>query len=59
MVALLQKSLIFLFAVGDILTKILLQEMPEILLPVFSKIFMVLWLTFKSFIHFEFFLCMV
>ena len=37
--------------------KLLLQEISEILLPMFSSwIFMVLSLTFKSLIHFEFFL---
>ena len=39
---------------GDKSNKILLQAMPQILLPIFSSvIFMVLGLTFKSFIHFE------
>ena len=39
---------------GDISEKILLWEMSEILLPVFSsRIFMILSLTFKSLIHFE------
>ena len=41
----------------DILEIILLCKIPEVLLPMFSsKIFMVLWLTFKTFIHFEFIL---
>ena len=43
------------FAWGDIFNKILLQTMSEILLPMCSsRIFMVLGLTLKSLIHFEF-----
>ena len=42
---------------GDILAKILWCEISEILLPMFSaRIFMVSWLIFKSFIHFEYIL---
>ena len=42
---------------GDILAKILVHKISEILLPMFSSmIFMVSQLTFKSFIHFEFML---
>ena len=42
---------------GDISDKILLRAMSEILLPMCSsRIFMVLGLTFKSLIHFEFIL---
>ena len=41
-------------ALGDISVKILLREMSEIFLPMFSlRIFMVLQLMFKSFIHLE------
>ena len=45
-------------ALGDISDKILLQATSEILLPVFffPTIFMILGLTFKSLIHFEFIL---
>ena len=47
-------SFIFL-ALGDILVKILLHEISEIFLPMFSsRIFMVSWLIVKSFIHLEF-----
>ena len=55
-------SPIFLFfsfvslAWGDISKEILLRMMSESLLPVFSSSFMVLNLTFKSLIHFEFIL---
>ena len=49
-------SFIFL-SIGDMSTKILLQEMSEILLAIFSSnIFMALQVTFKCFIHFEFIL---
>ena len=49
-------SFIYL-ALGDISVKILLCGMSEILLPMFSsRTFMVSWLMFKSFIHFEFIL---
>ena len=42
-------------ALGDILVKILLHGISKIFLPVFScRAFMVLQLTFKSFIHHEF-----
>ena len=42
-------------ALEDISVKILLCGMSEILLPMFSsRTFMVPWLMFKSFIHFEF-----
>ncbi|KAM7085124.1 cilia- and flagella-associated protein 68 isoform 1-T1 [Molossus nigricans] len=42
---------------SDVSVKILLCMMSEILLPTFSsRIFMGSWLTFKSFIHFEFIL---
>ena len=42
-------------ALGDILVKIFLCGTSEIFLPIFSsRIFMVLWLIFKSFIHLEF-----
>ena len=41
------------FALEDILVKILLLEVSEMLLPAFfSRTFMVLWFMFKSFIHF-------
>ena len=44
-------------ALEDVLVKILLHAISEILLPMFSsRIFMVLQLMFKSFIHFEFIL---
>ena len=40
-------------AVGDILVKILLHEISEIFLPIFSsRTFMGSWVIFKSFIHF-------
>ena len=58
----LMQSHLFIFsfislALGNILAKILLHEISEILLPVFSaRIFMVSQLTFKSFLHFEFIL---
>ena len=49
-------SFMFL-ALGDILVKILLHEICEIFLPVFSsRIFMVWKLIFKPFIHFQFIL---
>ena len=42
-------------ALGDILVKLLLRGISEIFLPMFSsRIFMVLQLIFKSFIHLEF-----
>ena len=41
-------------AVGEVLVKILLCAICEIFLPMFSKTFMVPWLIFQSFIHFEF-----
>ena len=42
-------------ALEDILAKILLHGISEIFLPMFSsRAFMVSWLMFKSFIHFEF-----
>ena len=42
-------------ALGDIPVKILLYWMSEIFLPMFSsRMFMVLWLIFKCFIHLEF-----
>ena len=44
-------------ALGDISAKILVHGMSEILQSVFSaRTFMVSWLLFKSFIHFEFIL---
>ena len=47
----------FVFLPGEIIfDKILLQAMSEILLPMFSRIFMLLGLTVKSLIHFEFIL---
>ena len=58
----LMKSYLFIFSLfhlthGNISEKILLQEMSEILLPMFSpKSFMVLSVTFKSLINFEFIL---
>ena len=53
------QSHLFIFfialALGDVSAKKLLWEMSEILLPMFSsRVFMVSWLTFKSFMHFEF-----
>ena len=40
-------------ALEDILAKILLYRISEVLLPMFSsRTFMISWLTFKSFIHF-------
>ena len=46
-------------ALGDMSVRMLLREMSEIFLPMFSsKTFMVLRLIFKSFIHLEFiFVC--
>ena len=42
-------------ALGDVSVRMLLRGMSEILLPMFSlRTFMVLQLTFKSFIHLEF-----
>ena len=42
-------------ALGDMSVRMLLREMSEIFLPMFSsRTFMVLRLIFKSFIHFEF-----
>ena len=43
------------FALGDVSVRMLLRGMSEIFLPMFSsRIFMVLQLIFKSFIHLEF-----
>ena len=56
----LRKSHLFIlsfmsYALGNILVKILLWGISEIFLVMFSsRIFMVSWLTFKSFIHLEF-----
>ena len=45
-------------ALGDISVKILLREISEIFLPMFSsRTFMVSWLIVKSFIHLEFIFC--
>ena len=45
---------------GDVSVRMLLPGMSEIFLPMFSsRIFMVLQLILKSFIHLEFILCMV
>ena len=47
-------------ALGDISVKILLHEISEIFLPMFSyRTLMVLQLIFKSFIHLELIFCMV
>ena len=47
-------------ALGDILVEMLLCEMSEIFLPMFSsRTFMMSQLMFKSFIHLKFILCMV
>ena len=47
-------------ALGDILVKILLSGISEVLLPMFrSGTFMVSRFIFKSFMHFELILCMV
>ena len=48
-------TFIFLFASGDRSKKILLRFMSKTVLPVFSsRSFMVLGLTFRSLVHFEF-----
>uniref|UniRef100_A0A0K8R5S9 Uncharacterized protein n=1 Tax=Ixodes ricinus TaxID=34613 RepID=A0A0K8R5S9_IXORI len=58
----LMRSYLFIFsfmslALGDISVKMLLREISEIFLPMFSsRILMVSWLIFKSFIHLEFIL---
>ena len=58
--SILMKSHLFILsfmslALGDISMKILLSGISEIFLPIFSsRTFMVSWLIFKCFIHFEF-----